>query len=66
MTEVWTASESAKQMGYTNTEAWIRAARKAGIPFAKINHRKFVFDPEAIKEWIRENAERGGSKCGKR
>lgn len=39
--------------GYTSREAFMRAARKLGIPRVRINGRVTRYDPVAVDAWMR-------------
>lgn len=41
-----------KRMGYTNTQSFMVAVRRAGIPFVRVNRRRIGFEPRAVDAWI--------------
>jgi predicted DNA-binding transcriptional regulator AlpA len=42
--------------GYANRDAFVRAARKSGLPRIRINRRVIRFEPAAVDAWLRRKA----------
>ena len=41
-----------RMLGYSDSAAFWRAIREAGIPFVKITARRFMFEEAAVRAWL--------------
>ena len=56
-----TSNELARVLGYNNRAAFWDAVRRAGIPYIRINARRFMFDAAEVEAWL-ERRKVGGRK----
>ena len=56
-----TSQELARILGYSSRPAFWEAVRRAGIPFIRINARRFMFDEAEVEAWL-EKRKVGGKK----
>lgn len=46
-------------LGYANRSCFWEAVRRAGIPYIKLNQRRFLFDAAEVEAWLKRRTIQG-------
>lgn len=51
-----TGAEVMKLLRYNNTAAFYAFVRQSGMPFIMLNQRRFLFDAQAVTDWLQDRS----------